>query len=107
MDAALSAAQTQQHPLHIETLLRDSPEFERELAVRKQASNTPDFAWYPYGTLGNLYHLERLLSDARRDLGALIDGRPVADVGGADGDLAFFLERHGVAAVDLIDYAPT
>jgi SAM-dependent methyltransferase len=93
--------------MHIEELLRGSPEFERGLAAAKKACAPADFPWYPYGTLSNFIHLERLLSGENRDLGALIGGRPVADVGAADGDLAFYLETHGVAAIDVVDYAPT
>jgi len=93
--------------VNIETLLRESRDFERQLAAKKKACATSDFPWYPYGTLSNFVHLERLLSGPHRELGALIGDRPVADIGGADGDLAFYLEKHGVPAIDLIDYAPT
>ena len=93
--------------MHIEELLRGSRDFERELAQRKKACAPADFPWYPYGTLSNFVHLERLLSGANRDLGALIGGGPVADVGAADGDLAFYLESHGATAIDVVDYAPT
>lgn len=93
--------------MHIDELLRGSREYERFLAAKKRECAPADFPWYPYGTLSNFVHLERLLSRANRDLGSLIAGRPVADVGGADGDLAFYLERNGVKAIDLIDYAPT
>lgn len=63
--------------------------------------------WYPYDTLGNLGRLDSLLNDENRDLGSLAAGRPVADIGGADGDLAFVLERHCGWEVDLIDNAAT
>jgi len=93
--------------MHIDRLLRGVSEFERVLAAQKKACAPPDFPWYPYGTLSNFVHLDRLLSGSNRDLASLIEGRPVADVGCADGDLAFYLERNGVATIDLIDYAPT
>lgn len=94
-------------PLHVEELLRGSRDFERELARQKQACAPADFPWYPYGTLSNFVHLERLLTGRNRDLGALIGDGPVADVGAADGDLAFYLESRGVGAVDVVDYSPT
>jgi SAM-dependent methyltransferase len=52
--------------------------------------------------------LERLLAGAGLDLLELCRGkyRRVADVGAADGDLAFFLEELGFS-VDLIDYEYT
>jgi SAM-dependent methyltransferase len=93
--------------MNIEELRRGAREFERSLEAKKKACAPGDFPWYPYGTLSNFVHLERLLSGGNRDLGALIGGRPVADVGAADGDLAFYLEGHGVAPIDVVDYAPT
>lgn len=95
------------HMLRIEDLLRDSRDFEMALAARKRECGPGDFPWYPYGTLSNLVHLDRLLTGGSRDLRALIGERPLADVGGADGDMAFYLESQGVRAVDLIDYGPT
>jgi hypothetical protein len=61
--------------------------------------------WYQYDILGNLGRLNVLLHGENRDLGRLAAGRPVADIGGADGDLAFVLERHCGWEVDLIDTA--
>jgi hypothetical protein len=62
-----------------------------------------DIPWYQYDILGNLGRLDVLLHGENRDLGRLAAGRPVADIGGADGDLAFVLERHCGWEVDLID----
>lgn len=47
------------------------------------------FPWYPYGTLNNFIHLKSLL--AEHPLSSLITGNHVADIGAADGDLAFLL----------------
>lgn len=63
--------------------------------------------WYQYDILGNLGRLDLLLHGENRDLGRLTGGGPVADIGGADGDLAFALERHCGWEVDLIDTAAT
>lgn len=62
-------------------------------------------AWYQYDIIGNLGRLDVLLHGENRDLDRLAGGRPVADIGGADGDLAFVLERHCGWEVDLIDTA--
>jgi hypothetical protein len=63
--------------------------------------------WYRYDILGNVIHLEALLHGENRDLGRLAGGLPVADIGAADGDLAFALERQWGWEVDIIDTAGT
>ena len=71
-------------------------------------AHRPESFWYPYHTLRNVGVLERLLANAKLDLMQLCRGPhgKIADIGGADGDLAFFLEKMGVT-VDLIDNEPT
>lgn len=66
-----------------------------------------EIVWYPYDTLGNLSHLEGLLSASHRDLGRLTGGLPVADIGAADGDLAFALEAECGWSMHIVDNAPT
>jgi tRNA (mo5U34)-methyltransferase len=66
-----------------------------------------DIAWYPYDILGNLVHLSQMLSGAHRDLDRLVQGLPVADIGAADGDLAFVLEDVAGWDIDIIDTAAT
>jgi tRNA (mo5U34)-methyltransferase len=66
-----------------------------------------DLPWYPYSTLDNLMHLDQLLTGENRDLDRLAAGLPVADVGGADGDLAFVLEDLADWEVDIVDTAAT
>ena len=51
-----------------------------------------DIPWYQYDILANLVHVNAMLSGENRDLGRLTQGLPVADIGAADGDLAFALE---------------
>lgn len=63
--------------------------------------------WYPYDILGNVVHLDRLLSAENRDLNRLARDLPVADIGAADGDLAFVLEDVGGWQVDIVDNAAT
>jgi tRNA (mo5U34)-methyltransferase len=78
--------------------------FEQRLRAVKSAE--PNEFWYPYGTLANIGHLQRLLGGNAYDLMNLAEGRAVADIGAADGDLAFFLETLGFE-VDIVDNAPT
>jgi hypothetical protein len=81
------------------------PHVERLRAAR--AAIGDGIAWYPYDILANLVHLDALLSGPYRDLGRLAAGLPVADIGAADGDLAFTLEDAFGWEVDIIDNAPT
>jgi hypothetical protein len=64
----------------------------------------PKSFWYPYSTLHNVAVLEKLCAAAGLHLLELCRGvhGKVADIGAADGDLAFFLERQGLS-VDVID----
>jgi tRNA (mo5U34)-methyltransferase len=66
-----------------------------------------DIPWYPYDILGNVAHLDAMLSVKHRDLDNLAKGSPVADIGAADGDLAFALEDIGGWEVDIVDTAAT
>jgi hypothetical protein len=79
----------------------------RDRLAQAKAEIGDGIRWYPYDILGNLVHLELLLHGENRDLGRLAGGRPVADIGGADGDLAFVLEDAGGWQVDLIDTPAT
>ncbi|HEY4272936.1 MAG TPA: class I SAM-dependent methyltransferase [Candidatus Udaeobacter sp.] len=71
-------------------------------------AHRPESFWYPYDTLQNVGVLEQLLASTGLDLFELCQGPygKIADIGGADGDLAFFLEKMGLT-VDLIDNEPT
>jgi hypothetical protein len=71
-------------------------------------AHRPKPFWYPYPTLRNVGVLEQLLASARLDFLQLCQGPygKIADIGAADGDLAFFLEKMGLL-VDLIDNEPT
>ena len=76
---------------------------EQELWKIKLACRPKPF-WYPYSTLQNVAILEKLSAAAGFQLLELCRGMhgKVADIGAADGDLAFFLERQGLP-VDIID----
>jgi len=71
-------------------------------------AHRPQSFWYPYPTLRNLGVLEQLLERATLDFLQLCRGpyQKIADIGGADGDLAFLLEKMDLP-VDLIDNEPT
>ncbi len=67
-------------------------------------NHCPKSFWYPYSTLRNVALLEKLSEMAGLQLLDLCRGahEKVADIGAADGDLAFFLEKQGLS-VDVID----
>jgi tRNA (mo5U34)-methyltransferase len=66
-----------------------------------------EIVWYPYDILANLIHIDTMLSGENRDLGRLAQGLPVADIGAADGDLAFALEDLAGWQVDILDTPAT
>lgn len=79
----------------IGAISKGARQFAATLAAMKQELASAEFAWYPYGTLYNFDHFTRLLKGDSRKLFELIgDGRFV-DIGAADGDAAYFLERCG------------
>jgi len=78
------------------------PDFAERLQSAKSNIAPRDFDWYPYDSLSNLTTLARLLSPDNADLLALAAGKPILDIGCADGDLAFYLESRG-ATVHVID----
>jgi hypothetical protein len=84
-------------------LQKAAAEFQNELDAIK-ARLQPDFGWYPYGTLSNFVHLGPLLE--AHPIPHLAKSYRTADIGAADGDIAFFLEALGYT-VDVIDYGPT
>ncbi len=92
--------------MDIQEIASRAHDYRHELdTVKKQLAPT-DFTWYPYGTLDNFTILEQLLSGANRKLIELAGGAPIADIGAADGDTAFFMETLGFRA-DTVDFSPT
>lgn len=63
--------------------------------------------FYPYSTWGNLTHLDHLLSDVGLVAEDVLVSRSINDIGGADGDLAFYCEFLRASKVNLVDHAPT
>jgi tRNA (mo5U34)-methyltransferase len=83
------------------TLTDAAREFRARLAAIRQGH--PQVGWYPYDTLANTAHLDRLLgADSFGRLHHLLEGGRCADIGTGDGDLAFLLEHLGYA-VDPVD----
>ncbi len=80
---------------------------ERMRIARAAIADDHSVTWYPYGTFDNVEHLDAMLSGEHRDLEALRGGLPVADIGAADGDLAFALEDIGGWEADIVDTAAT
>src|SRR4029077_11450842 len=80
---------------------------ERTLWTAKLAQRPKSF-WYPYPTLRNLKPIEQLLIGNGLNLLDLCRGPhgKIADIGAADGDIAFFLEKKGFS-VDAIDLEST
>ena len=77
-----------------------------DLLRLKEQNLPPDFTWYGYDILSNVWHVDSLLGSASRDLLARIGTDPIADIGAADGDLGYFLELLGFE-VDVIDWPAT
>jgi hypothetical protein len=80
--------------------------FHASLEAAKGRIGSVDFEWYPYRSLSNISALNKILTGANRNLASLLQGRPVLDVGCADGACTFFLESLGLE-VDAIDNVRT
>jgi len=86
--------------------LRDALSGQRERLAEVHRS-IEGVEFYPYDILANCTHLDSLLVGEQRDLGRMARGMPVADIGAADGDLAFALEAVLGWQMDIIDTAAT
>jgi tRNA (mo5U34)-methyltransferase len=89
--------------LTTEEFLAQAGPFERRLEETKRRLKGE---WYPYPTFASLTCFTDLIRRAPCGLDALLGKGPIADIGCADGDLAFFLESIGYQ-VDAIDYSKT
>lgn len=82
----------------------------REFACRleevKRSTEPPWWGWYPYAILPSVIEiLDGLLTAENRRLLEEPADRRIADIAGADGDLAFFLETLGFE-VDIFEGGP-
>jgi hypothetical protein len=92
--------------MDLSDLMRRLPEASERLATARREIGDP-FPWYPYNILANLLHVDSMLTGELRDLSRLAGSQPVADIGAADGDLAFALEQLCGWQVDVIDTPAT
>lgn len=100
----MSPLMTTDTSLDIASVKAFAVDFGAELkAVKAQGA---DFPWYLYDTIANVWHIDNLLTGDNRNLFEDIRGKHIADIGAADGDFAFLMERLG-CTVDIIDNAPT
>jgi tRNA (mo5U34)-methyltransferase len=90
--------------IDIGELRRRATAFRSKIAEVRRGIDGVKF--YPYDTLANFDALDRLLTGDNRRFLRLAEGGAVADVGAADGDLAFFLETLG-CEVHIVDNGPT
>jgi tRNA (mo5U34)-methyltransferase len=91
--------------MDIRQVLAKVERFDKQLRDTKSRLAPPPF-WYRYGSLSNFQILDQFLTGPNRDLSALVGADTIADIGAADGDVAFFLESLGLA-VDIVDNGPT
>jgi 2-polyprenyl-3-methyl-5-hydroxy-6-metoxy-1,4-benzoquinol methylase len=92
------------HIMHIDQMQRAARAFRPKLDAVKRAA--PQIDWFFGDILGNIDAIGGLLGDGTRDVFERFAGGRVADMGAADGDLAFFLESLGYRPeiIDFPDY---
>jgi tRNA (mo5U34)-methyltransferase len=88
----------------IDAIASELPSYAARMSAARGAISEP-ITWYQFNILGNVTQMQRLLPDGYRNLDRLAEGLPVADIGAADGDLAFTLENAAGWEIDIIDTA--
>jgi len=91
--------------MEIGGLIREAQRLIGQLRQLKDTHKPEHFTWYGYDTLGNFSMIDHLVKN-HRDLFRRVHGRPIADIGAADGDVAFILEQLGYN-LEIIDNPPT
>lgn len=92
--------------MNISEIKKSALQFDKEIEKLKKENHNSKFGWYPYGSMNNFIHLDNLLSEENRDILNPNTIKSIADIGSADGDNSFFLEKLGFD-VDIIEYALT
>lgn len=91
--------------MNIAKILSKSKDYEKYLSEIK-SKLAPSFKWYPYGSMNNFIHLDKLLINENRDILDNTNIKSIIDIGSADGDNSFFLESLGFD-VDIVENSPT
>ena len=79
--------------------------YAKTLRSQRQQLAPPEF-WYPYGSINNFDVLNKLLTGQNRNIFRDTIPKRAADIGAADGDVSFFMEREGWE-MTIIDNPPT
>lgn len=94
-----------QHVDWLSDLQERAANYATSLKLQRQQLAPAEF-WYPYGTMSNFNIISSLLTGPNRTLLRDINPKRAADIGAADGDVAFFLEQEGWD-MTIIDNPPT
>jgi tRNA (mo5U34)-methyltransferase len=86
--------------------LREYDTFLSEAKGKLKFSDPKKF-WYPYKTLVSMLEFDPILTGDNRDILKLIGDKLFADIGAADGDLAFFMESCGAKNIHILDHGPS
>ena len=81
------------------------PVQKRILEIKQRVRPEP-YDWYRFNSFANIGQLEKILPGGVTDIPSMAWDAPVADIGAADGDLAFLLESLG-CHVTVIDWPGT
>ncbi len=101
--APAAAAPTRSPTPNFDRLSAGAGAFSARFEQLKADAAVP-FPWYPYDTLSNVFHLAPLITP---EVDAIFAGaKRFADIGAADGALAYYLESVG-NQVDIYDFGPT
>lgn len=81
-------------------------EFEQLLSTTKSKLNK-EVVFFPYSIMSNLHYIDELLKPLDLCAEDILLQNSINDIGGADGDIAFYCEFLGAKTVNMIDYSPT
>jgi len=87
-------------------LVRKGLRFRRRFEAAKQAVGPREFEWYPYDCFTNLFPLQHLMRQSGHSVETMAAGKPILDIGAADGALSFYFESLGLP-VHAIDFSGT
>ena len=87
----------------VSSLVEQARQFKISLDAARKRAAPVNFEWYPYNSLSNAQHLERLLGGAHEYVLKAAREEGILDLGCGDGDLAFLFESLGYN-VTCVDY---